>query len=94
MAGYLDGFLCRKLFWYNNHVWGYFISYPNQDNDAWGYFDTTIGSGQWILKQDITYGFQFNIDDSLIPPQFSESNKRLLFLSELGVQASPKLETD
>lgn len=39
-------------------------------------------------------GRGLNVDNDHIPPQFIESNKRLLFSTEYGIYSSPKLETD
>ena len=100
IAGIPDyaNYRCRKIFFYNNAVWGYFQTVNSNQSDVIGYFDTSIvgaGSfGQWILGYMDDYGFNFATDCANIPPQMTESNKRLLLATELGVYCSPKLRND
>jgi hypothetical protein len=40
---------CRKLFYYNGNVWGYFQASGQQD--AIGYFDRSVGvNGRWVVS--------------------------------------------
>ena len=64
---------CRKLFYYNGNVWGYFQDSTGTAADAIGYFDRTIGTfGRWVVSSLGDYSGSvsgFNIDNSVIPPQ-------------------------
>lgn len=64
---------CRKLFYYNGNVWGYFQDTTGANADAIGYFDRTVGVfGRWVVSslQDYSGSVSgFNIDNSVIPPQ-------------------------
>jgi hypothetical protein len=83
---------CKKLFYYNGCVWGYFHNpLDSGASDAIGYFDTTIGTGQWIVSLIADYSGGFNIDPQNIPPQIIESNNRLLVSTLNGIYCSPKL---
>lgn len=86
-----ESYRCVKLFFYNNAVWGYFKFAPNRD--IIGYFNPT--TRQWIGGwSDEDLNGDFNVDHLNRPPQFAESQKRLLFASKIGILSSPKLSVD
>lgn len=88
-----DDYRCIKLWFYNNRPFGYFQNPQASTPDIFGYYDST--SNQWYGSLIADYGDRgFNYNNTIVPPQGTESQRRFLFSSVYGIYSSPKIEDD